>query len=299
MNGGKYHTNRKHLMELRKLNDDICREYGLSVIEPNGKGKHYSEWKAEQDNKPTIRQMIKADIDEIIKQSYSLHTFWELLADKGYSVKKDNVTHIAIKPPFSQKYIRLRSLGEGYDIESLESKIENSIFKPLLIKFQTYNCKGNFNNIKPVKRYKGLVALYWRIGYMMGRVKKNPQRYSYVDKNTILQIDKIMAHRAFLEHHNIETNEQLVSFFNGRKFEISLISTQRDKLYRLERRQPSEQNKAKIREYTQSLKNLRKEKNMASAIIEKIPQIQAELQKIREMEMRKNEHSRANGRPNR
>ena len=36
----------------------------LSVIKnPQSKGKHYSEWKAEKEHKPTIRSLIKADVD--------------------------------------------------------------------------------------------------------------------------------------------------------------------------------------------------------------------------------------------
>ena len=43
----KYHDNKKTYHRIRTLSDELCREHGLSVIEPEGrKGKSYNEWKA-------------------------------------------------------------------------------------------------------------------------------------------------------------------------------------------------------------------------------------------------------------
>ena len=49
-------------MICRKNPTGLCREYGLSVIEnpQRGKSKHYGEWRAEQEGRPTWRGLIKA-----------------------------------------------------------------------------------------------------------------------------------------------------------------------------------------------------------------------------------------------
>lgn len=46
---------------MQKESDRLCREYGLSVIEnpKRGKSKHYGEWRAEQEGRPTWRGLIK------------------------------------------------------------------------------------------------------------------------------------------------------------------------------------------------------------------------------------------------
>ena len=59
--------------DIRGTSDAICRENDLSVIVPKDKGKHYSEWQAEKNAKPTIRSMIRRDIDEIPTGAIRVH----------------------------------------------------------------------------------------------------------------------------------------------------------------------------------------------------------------------------------
>ena len=48
---------------MQRESDRLCREYGLSVIEnpQRGKSKHYGEWRAEQEGRPTYLSLIKAE----------------------------------------------------------------------------------------------------------------------------------------------------------------------------------------------------------------------------------------------
>ena len=49
VDGKKYHSNAKsYFTEVRQISDQLCRKYGLSVIQTNqGKAMHYAQWKAE------------------------------------------------------------------------------------------------------------------------------------------------------------------------------------------------------------------------------------------------------------
>ena len=86
--GRKYHSDPAgYYNKVRAISDAICRENELSVITPKGKGKHYAEWSAEQQGKPTIRSMIRDDIDSIISEAYTFQSFLMLLQKKGYVVK--------------------------------------------------------------------------------------------------------------------------------------------------------------------------------------------------------------------
>ena len=72
VDGKKYHSSPgSYYFEVRSTSDTLCRENDLSTITPQGKGKHYAEWKAENTGKLTIRSIIRGDIDSIIGEAYT------------------------------------------------------------------------------------------------------------------------------------------------------------------------------------------------------------------------------------
>ena len=118
---------------MQKTSDDLCREYGLSVIEnpQYGKAKHYGEWRAEQEQRPTWRGLIRTDIDEAIRQSMTERQFFEHLRKKCYEVKigKD----ISVRPPQKERFVRLmRNFGEDYSIENIRRRILSQTRTPCL-----------------------------------------------------------------------------------------------------------------------------------------------------------------------
>ena len=89
LDGIKYHRTGQDYRRMREASDALCREYGLSVIDQpeQGKSKQYGEWRAEQENRPTWRGMIRTEIDEAIRQSMTERQFFENLRKRGYEIK--------------------------------------------------------------------------------------------------------------------------------------------------------------------------------------------------------------------
>lgn len=86
--GYRYYDNKKNYQKIQSISDAICQKYMLSVIRnPRSKGKHYSEWKAEKEHKPTIRSLIKADVDAAISESKTWKDFISILKANGYRIK--------------------------------------------------------------------------------------------------------------------------------------------------------------------------------------------------------------------
>ena len=125
--GHKYHSNEQsYYMEVRKISDELCRKYGLSVIQTNQKkGIHYVQWKAEKEGKPTWRTAIRSDIRETVKASYSWTQFVKEMETRGYVWRTDR-KYLALKAPGMERYVRLRSLGKGYG----EMEIREWILRP-------------------------------------------------------------------------------------------------------------------------------------------------------------------------
>lgn len=96
--GIKFHRTEKDYHEMRRVSDELCREYSLSVIQnpQSGKSKQYGEWRAEQEQRPTWRGLIRSDIDEVIRHSMTERQFFENLHKKGYEVKVRKLVSLAI-----------------------------------------------------------------------------------------------------------------------------------------------------------------------------------------------------------
>lgn len=113
---------------MRAESDTLCREFGLSVIDQpkQGRSKHYGEWKAEREGKPTWRSLIKSDVDEAIDKATSTRQFFQNLKNLGYEIKlgKD----ISVRPPGKERFFRLeRNFGENYTEEAIKRRILSRI----------------------------------------------------------------------------------------------------------------------------------------------------------------------------
>ena len=124
VDGIKYYRSEKDYFAMQRESDRLCREYGLSVIEnpQRGKSKHYGEWRAEQEGRPTYLSLIKADVDAAIRQSMTERQFFYHLRQMGYEVKvgKD----ITVRPydrPHGRKLAR--NFGEAYSLENIRRRI--------------------------------------------------------------------------------------------------------------------------------------------------------------------------------
>ena len=88
LDGKRYHRTNQDYRDMRMVSDHLCKEYQLSVVQQpeQGKGKHYAEWQAEQQGKPSYHSMVKADVDEAIRVRILEEN--ELPAEKKLSVRK-------------------------------------------------------------------------------------------------------------------------------------------------------------------------------------------------------------------
>ena len=133
VNGKMYRDDLQHYYDgIRKQSDALCREYGLSIIDPERKGKAYNEWQAEQEGQPTMRGMIRADVDAALQTAISWETFVGNLHQQGYLIKYGSkVKYATIKHKTGSKAIRLKSLGEAYSEPNIRKRIaEQKAFPP-------------------------------------------------------------------------------------------------------------------------------------------------------------------------
>ena len=104
---------------MQRLSDIICLEHGLSVIEKKKPSERVKR-RTTYPEKKSFRDDIRDAIDQILKEG-SAKDFDELLfklEDAGYEIKRGK--HISLNGKDQKRFIRLRSLGEGYTEDDLK-----------------------------------------------------------------------------------------------------------------------------------------------------------------------------------
>ena len=157
---------------MRKISDRLCREHAISVIDvPSGKGKHYAQWSAEKNGKPTYRSMIRADIDRAIRASTTERDFIRIMREKSGEPLK----YPAIKPPDAKGYFRFHKLGEGYSLDEVKARILDNISKKYLFPAVEHHAPRKYRVRGKVRRsVTGLQALYFRYCYELHILVKHP-----------------------------------------------------------------------------------------------------------------------------
>ena len=308
VDGIRYHRTGKDYHDMQVASDNLCREYGLSVIEniQYGKSKHYGEWKAEQEQRPTWRGFIKADIDEAIRMSLTERQFFRHLEEKGYEIKMGK--DISVRPQGKERFVRLmRNFGEEYSIENIRRRILSQYIpeKPLAEperKTRHYRMQGS---MKTVRKITGFRALYFHYCYKLGIFPKdrpqNRKRLHFLFREDLLKLNNISQEVRLLVRHKIDTAEQLSLYKNGLEVQIEKLSAERKALYKKQRTvkcqsdpKLAEAVKKEIDGLTEQLKNLRREVHLCDDIAQRSGVIIEKLKAVREDEQNQGKEKQQN-----
>ena len=315
VDGQKYHSSpESYYNEVRGTSDELCRENDLSVITPQGKGKHYGEWKAEQDGRPTVRSIIREDIDRIIGEAYTYQTFLLLLQRNGYAIKSGpNRKYTAVRPPGGKRFVRLDSLGEGYTEEAIKQRLmgqrSGATQKPKQSVYHTkrYRVKGKLSRY-PKRKITGFLALYFRYVYLLrgARRAKPSYRAAFPIRKEVIRLERYQKQFQYLMAQNITTPAQLAEQISNLEAEITKLTEERKPLYGERRNAPDEEAKAQctaeIDRHTDSLREKRRELALCRRIQADIPQVREQVQEAQtnqKIELRKEEQQHEYQRRNR
>lgn len=279
--------------DIRGISNEISRENDLSVIEPKGKGKHYAEWDAERSGKVTVRGLIRQDIDVALDSAFTLQSFYEALQKHGYAVKRGaNVKHTAIKPPGSDRFVRLDSLGEGYTEADIRARLNKSRTEPTAPKPQKvsppYIPKGRYKVKRrsaaygEKKKLSGLRRLYLHYLYLLSPPRPRRRSLTFPVRAEVKKLDQYKRQFALLHKYHIDSESQLPMLADALQADIDSLSVSRRELYRRKRR--GEDVSAEIKEISLALRPIRRELRSTQQIAERIPQLQEQIQLTRQIE---------------
>ena len=309
--GKKFNDCMESYYDLRQISDELCREYGLSVIEnPNKRTrKPYDLYMAEKNGEWTKDAIIKRDIDECILKTTSERGFYTEMRKLGYTFNFER-KYPTISHPKFERPRRLKTLGEGYTPQDIERR--------LMSKWQRYkidipeqdNLVQEFFEPLDEPNYR---EVYVSFVTVVQYVKKNPNTNREIDKYLIdemRKLDKLIEQQNLLCHNDIETPEQLEEYKTSCKSQIQECDEARNRLRKMLKaaeRAGDEKEVAELKEHisnlTMKMRALRKDIRICDRIHEQEPKIENKINEIindkERKEMSTDERFRRRSRTNR
>lgn len=287
LNGKMYrNTFADYFDGIRKTSDELCRENDLSVIKPKGHSRSRAEYEAARRGEPTLRDLIRRDVDATIDRARDWNDFLHLLSRQGYAVKTaPHVQHTAIRRPGAERFIRLRSLGEPYtEAAILQRIIDRYIYgaqSPLPVPKKTGHRRYR-GKLHERRKYTGFIALYYRYVYLLRGAQSNrcARRVSRFLMDDVIRLNKFAAQHKVIAKYRIATADDL---FACRLLIKAQIQTLIDK-----RKEGSHepQAQAALSEITAELRTLRRDHRLLADLEQDAPHVSERLRQIDEQETR-------------
>lgn len=299
VDGKKYRNTRENYAMMRKISDELCKEYGLSVIEEKPCGKHnidYTKYYNSYIQKSDYYTTTKDDVDFAIAQAYSYKNFESILKKMGYTITIRANKISLVRPPYKRNIRIERSFGDEYSINNITERIMNTEttripFPEKHREIKTYTSKTR-PKVFTIDR-GSLYRLYLYYCYMLKVFPKSIKtRYKLTPEQRAesKKLDEFSDDMRFLCRNKIKTTKELFSYKNLVNDELKNQISQRNTL----RRKRQKENVPEIRQTLceQILETSNKIKYLKQEVvcIERIEnQTQKIKQEIQEMEKQQNQ----------
>lgn len=293
VDGGKYRSDFKsYFGEVRGTSNAVSRDFGLSVIQPEGQGKHYAQWDAERRGKATVTGLVRQDIDAALRESFTFDTFLAALRRQGYSVKAGaRVKHTAVRPPGAGRFFRLDSLGDGYTEADLRARLagvrqgespepSSLAWEPRPQSPRRYTVRGGRLPERRPQKLKGFRALYVYYLYLLGvRRPRGARQYPFPIRAEVTKLHRYQRQMKLLQTYRIDTDQQLTLLGDALQARIDALTEQRKGLYG--RRREGGDAADKIETINQALRRLRGQLKTCGQIEADTPRIRAQAETCR------------------
>ena len=294
--GYKYYSNLSNTALLRKTSDEICEEYGLSVLEEKTckSGINFENFYKKSMKESEYYKFAKEDIDYAIEHSWTYQEFIKKLKDMGYEVYF-RANKISIRRYPYKRNIRIeRVFGEEYSIENIKNKILSRYpSREEVIKPKTYDKKLFYKgSAKKLRKPKGIIALYYYYCYLLKVYPKKNLNYKLTSKMRaeVKKMDKYSEQIRFICKYKLETINDIDNLKEQKQKELQKILNTRNRLYYKRQKLDNETEKDVVTKdiisVTSVIYKIRKEIKLCDEVGDNARKMK---EQIKEMEERKQE----------
>lgn len=300
--GKKYYDNNETYSLIRRTSDNLCREYGLSVLKEKvckGSNINYDNFYKKYSSRNNYQNTAKRDLDLAIAQAFSFDDFKNLMKKLDYEIIFRS-GKISIKGKNNKRNIRIeRAFGENYSIDNIKKRIleETQIRVPFIeaykLKKTSNYIKGRFKKSK--RKSTGIVALYYHYCFLLKVFpdsKNIKRRLPTSMRAEVNKLENYSNQARFLSKNKIETYNELILYKEKLQSEIIEETSKREKLWKgnskLHNENEKKQNCNLISDINNEIDLKRKELKLIEDIELRIPKMKENLQELKKEEkMRK------------
>lgn len=219
VDGKKYRNTIENYAMMRKISDELCSEFNLSVVEEKVCGKiDYTKYYNSYIQKSDYYTTTKEDVDYAIEQAYSYKNFQTILEKMGYSITIRANKISLCRPPYKRNIRIERSFGEEYSIANINERIMSTDNDKLSLlktyrKPKSYTAKSNI--FKTQIDRGSLYRLYLHYCYILKVFQKKEQYRVKVSpelRKEIKKMNEISEEIRFLCKNKIKTIKDLSEY---------------------------------------------------------------------------------------
>lgn len=290
IDGKKYYDNNETYALMRQTSDNLCREYGLNVLEekPTKCKIDYTLFYKQYLKKSNYHTQTKQDIDYAITQSNTYKEFENLMKAMDYELIYRAGKLSIRKEPYKKNIRIARAYGDDYEIDRIKARIktENAIKVPFPEMRSKKVYRSNFK-IKNRKKATGIKALYLYYCYLLKIFPKTEKRRKtpVSIKADVQKMERISQEARLLCSKDIKTTKELSLYMNTLQKEIASLEEKRDKLYYQNTKLKKEEKQENYNELSiiaGKIQYLKKEVKMCREIEERVPKIKENIKELNE-----------------
>ena len=293
---------------IRAVSDELCRENRLSVVETDGHGKSYGEWKHEKEGSPTLRGMVKADVEVAMSTADSFSGFIAELQKMGYEVKYGpQVAHITVRHKDAKKNVRLDRLDAHYSEAALREYFEKlrelppewrreykqqtspkpprwwpkAAYKPM-------QRRARYRGHLPVQcgKITGFMACYYHYCALLRKSYRGKvsRRSYHLLREDFIKFNRYRQQCDLIWEQKITTVNELLAYKERLQTAYGDLTAQRKALYRAKNIPYSPERLEQIQALTARIRALRREIGVCAKIEADCESVTDKVVKVRQME---------------
>ena len=220
----KFNNYRNTYQTIRKINDRLSREHGLSVIEkPKEKGKHYAEW-ANARRGTSWKDKLRRTIDRVLPTVSSYEEFLAAMRQEGYEIQTTRkALSFRLASKGQERFTRAKTLGADYTPEAIKERIGQPVKRPRRRAAQLQK-NGRVNLLLDIQsRLQGRGPGYER-WLKIHNLKEAAKTLNYLTEHNITDYD-LLAARAATVSENFEKAATSIKQYEHRMEQIATLKT--------------------------------------------------------------------------